>query len=278
MKKLFGVIGDPIAQSMSPHIHNDAFVQHNIDGAYLPFHVTKENLQKAVDGLRALGVHGFNVTIPHKVEIMKFLDAIDKDAQQIGAVNTVVNESGKLVGYNTDGSGFVKGLKEVTKLGEKNVAIIGSGGAARGILYSLSKEKVKKLTVANRTEKKAAELITSLQLETIATSCTLETLEKELNKYDIIINTTSVGMYPNIDDIPISLSFLKKNCIVSDIIYNPVETKFLKEAKKQGAITQNGVSMFVYQAAIAFEIWNNIQPNANRMEQIVMEHLGGKTC
>ena len=278
MKKLFGVIGDPIAQSMSPHIHNDAFEQHKIDGAYFPFHVTKGNLQKAVDGLRTLGVHGFNVTIPHKVEIMKWLDRVDKDAQQIGAVNTVVNESGKLVGYNTDGAGFVKGIKEVTSLREENVAIIGSGGAARGILYSLSKEKVKKLTVANRTEKKAAELITSLQLESIVTSCTLETLEKELNEYDIIINTTSVGMYPHIDDIPISLSFLKKNCVVSDIIYNPIETKFLKEAKKRGAIIQNGVPMFVYQAAIAFELWNNILPNAERMERIVMEHLGGKTC
>ncbi|MDX5476009.1 MAG: shikimate dehydrogenase [Bacillaceae bacterium] len=278
MKKLFGVIGDPIAQSMSPHIHNDAFVQHKIDGAYLPFHVTNENLQKAVDGLRVLGVHGFNVTIPHKVEIMKFLDVIDGDARQIGAVNTVVNESGKLVGHNTDGAGFVKGLKEITTLREKNVAIIGSGGAARGILYSLSKEKVKKLIVANRTEKKADELITSLQFESIATSSTLETLEQELNEYDIIINTTSVGMYPHIEDMPISLSFLKKNCVVSDIIYNPIETKFLKEAKKQGAITQNGVPMFVYQAAIAFEIWNNIQPNAKRMEQIVMEQLGGKTC
>ncbi|WP_100333390.1 shikimate dehydrogenase [Bacillus alkalisoli] len=278
MKKLFGVIGDPIAQSMSPQIHNDAFEQHNIDGVYLPFHVAKDALQTSVKGWRALGGCGFNVTIPHKVKIMQFLDGVDQDAQQIGAVNTVVNESGKLVGYNTDGAGFVKGLKEITSFHEKNVAIIGAGGAARAILYSLSKENVEEITVANRTESKALELIKSLHLETLANASSILQLEETLSKYDIIINTTSVGMYPNEDEMPISLSFLKKNCVVSDIIYNPLETKFLKEAKKQGAITQNGVPMFVNQAAIAFEIWTNIKPCNTRMEQIVMEHLGGKTC
>ncbi|KPB05079.1 shikimate dehydrogenase [Bacillus sp. CHD6a] len=278
MKSLYGVIGSPIAHSMSPLIHNDAFLQNGMDAHYHAFHVDADELETAVAGMRALGVNGFNVTIPHKEAIIPLLDSVEEAALKIGAVNTVVNKNGKLVGYNTDGRGFVEALKEVVELKGKDVLIIGAGGAARAIFYTLAIEEGIHADICNRTVSKSDDLIKEFSLERISRSITVEQATKVLDRYDVVVQTTSVGMYPTIDDLPLTLNSIKQHAVFSDIIYNPLETKFLREAKDHGAVTQNGIHMFAYQAALAFEIWTGKLPDTDRMKKLVKEHLGGKTC
>lgn len=279
MKKLFAVIGDPIAHSMSPLMHNDLFQHYSIDAHYLPFHIKKESLQDAVKGLKTLGVSGFNVTVPHKVDIMGLLDQIDPLAKAIGAVNTVVNVDGKLIGYNTDGNGYVRGLTErLDNLQEKSVLIIGAGGAARAIFYSLAHAGVKKLDIVNRTIDKAQKLIDECPYDIASTVYEKKQAEAILANYDVIIQTTSIGMSPNIEVTPLNVANLKVGAFVSDIIYNPFETLLLKEAKEQGAQTQNGLDMFAFQGALAFEIWTGIFPDTDRMKNIVKRQLGGTEC
>ena len=279
MKKLFGVIGDPIAHSMSPLMHNELFNLEKIDAHYFPFHVSREKLAAAVESFRVLGASGFNVTVPHKVAIMPLLDRIDPLAESIGAVNTVVNESGQFVGYNTDGSGFVRGLtKQITHLEQKSVLMVGSGGAARAIYFTLAKTGVKRLDICNRTVGKAKHLIDECPYHVSSKAVAKDEAEETLQNYDVIIQTTSIGMSPNVQDSPISLSNLDAQTFVSDIIYNPLETAFLKEAREKGAKTQNGIDMFVFQGALAFEKWTGIFPNTERMKEIVNKQLGGTIC
>lgn len=279
MKKLFGVIGDPIAHSMSPLMHNDLFQLYNLDAHYFPFHVKKENLADAIKGLKVLGVSGFNVTVPHKVEIIGLLDEIDPLAKAIGAVNTVVNVDGKLIGYNTDGNGYVRALTNYVKNIEgKRMLMVGAGGAARALFFSLASAGVKRLDIANRTVEKARALITECPFEVEANALSFQEAEHALFEYDCIIQTTSIGMSPKIEDLPLHLEKLKPLAFVSDIIYNPLETRLLTEAKERGASIQNGLDMFVYQGALAFEMWTGIFPDTDRMKQTVEMQLGGKTC
>ncbi|QFT89932.1 Shikimate dehydrogenase [Bacillus sp. THAF10] len=278
MKSLYGVIGAPIAHSMSPLIHNDAFFHHEINAHYHAFHVEKNELKAAVDGMKALGAGGFNVTIPHKEAILPLLDEVDIAARKIGAVNTVVNHEGRFIGYNTDGQGYVRALKEKVNPEGKNILIIGAGGAARAILYTLAAEKDVHITVCNRTAAKAQELLEEFGLEQISTSLTVQEAQGQLSTFDIVIQTTSVGMYPAIDESPFPNGVFREGAIVSDIIYNPLKTKLLQDAEQQGAFIQNGVGMFVYQAALAFELWTGTFSNTKKMEQIVLDKLGGKPC
>ncbi|OCA92484.1 shikimate dehydrogenase [Pseudobacillus wudalianchiensis] len=277
MKKLFGVIGDPIAHSMSPAMHNDAFVQLGIEGYYHPFHVKPEDLPAAVQGMKAIGVQGFNVTIPHKSAIIPLLDQVDPLAKAIGAVNTVVRENGGWTGYNTDGVGFVRGLREAygEPLTEKRVLLIGAGGAARAIYYTLASEGVSRIDIANRTAEKAANLAESCPYPVVGSVKTTTKAAEQLEEYDVIIQTTSIGMSPLIEASPISVEKIKAGTFVSDIIYNPLETQLLQEAKKRGARTQNGLKMFVYQGALAFEKWTSQTPDIERMEEMVRHQLGG---
>jgi shikimate dehydrogenase len=279
MKKLYAVLGDPIAHSMSPQMHNDLFQLYKIDAHYQPLLVKKQNLRDAVAGLKAIGVSGFNVTIPHKTEIISLLDEIDPLAEQIGAVNTVVNYEGKFVGYNTDGLGFIAGLSSlVPELSDKKVLIIGAGGAARAIYYSLAKIGIQTLDICNRTVQRAKELILDCPYTSSSNALSIKDAEYQLEDYTIIIQTTNIGMSPDLNQIPISLERLKKGCIVTDIIYNPLETRLLKIAQEKQALTQNGVDMFVHQGAIAFQYWTGIRPDVKRMEQNVLDQLGGKVC
>lgn len=276
MKKLFGVMGDPIAHSMSPVMHNDLFNYYGIDAAYVPFHVSKGSLEAAVKGLKAIRVAGFNVTVPYKTEIMAFLDEIDPLAKAIGAVNTVVNKDGKLVGYNTDGRGFVRGLKEqLQTLTDKAVLMIGAGGAAKAIYFSLAEAGIKKLDIYNRTPAKATELKKSCPFPVKTEVFDKGMAEKRLADYDILIQTTMIGMAPHIEEAPLSLNRVKPGSFASDIIYNPLETKFLREASSAGANIQNGIEMFVYQGALAFEIWTGVFPDTERMKENVLKQLGG---
>ncbi|MED0968939.1 shikimate dehydrogenase [Bacillus paramycoides] len=277
MKQLYGVIGNPIGHSLSPVMHNDAFEHLNMDAHYHAFLVEEETLGEAVKGLKALGISGFNVTTPHKVAIMEYLDEVAPLAEQIGAVNTVVHREGKLIGYNTDGIGFVRALQSISKdpLQEKRILLIGAGGASRAIYFSLADVGVKAIDIANRTVDKAENLIAGCMGNVNSHALSLERAAEVQGEYDIIIQTTTIGMHPLVEYTPLEIRSLKQGTIVSDIIYNPFETKILGDAKEQGATIQNGIDMFVYQGALAFEMWTGCVPNIDRMKQLVMRKLGG---
>jgi shikimate dehydrogenase len=279
MKKLFAVIGDPIEHSMSPQMHNDLFQYYSIDAHYQPFLVKGDKLKDAMNGFRAIGISGFNVTIPHKTDIIPFLDEVDPLAEQIGAVNTVINQDGRFIGYNTDALGYLTGLKAITKnLNSENILIVGAGGAARAIFYALASEGVQSLDICNRTLENARKLIEACPYKTSSNALSIVEAEENLQHYGVIIQTTSIGMSPHVQYSPLSTKNLKQGCIVSDIIYNPLETLFLKEAKEKQAFIQNGVDMFVLQGALAFEYWTGISPDINRMKRNVVKQLGGSIC
>ncbi|MDQ0299782.1 shikimate dehydrogenase [Salibacterium salarium] len=277
-EKLFGLLGYPIGHSLSPVMQNDQFSNHDFPFFYHAFNVLPENLKEAVEGFKALGISGFNVTVPHKIEVMKYLDEVDEEAQIIGAVNTVVNQNDKWIGYNTDGRGYVESLLNKTgdTLKDSNILVIGAGGAARAVVTALSFEGVRHLAITNRTYSKAESLKERVPHHSNISVLTTEEAEKETPAYDIIINTTSVGMSPETDKTPWRTDNLKENCLCSDLIYNPLKTKWLAEAESNGADTLNGVGMFVGQGAFAFYKWTGVWPDLNRMNDVVMQHLGGK--
>lgn len=251
---LYCLIGDPVEKSLSPEIHNFSFKLNEIDGVYVAFQAKSEYLEQAVSGIKALGIKGFNVTIPHKVDIIKYLDELDREAELLGAVNTVKNEGGKLKGYNTDGRGFVELLKSsgVEPKGKK-VIMIGAGGASRAIAMSLGLEGASDIAIINRTAEKGRELAEEIaaKIPGLYAKHEIDSLED----YDIIINCTSVGMYPNTDEMPFDISRLSKRCVVADIVYKPLKTKFLIEAEKAGHKTVEGLGMLVNQALLSEEIW-----------------------
>ena len=272
---LLGVIGDPIIHSKSPAMHTAALKARGINGTYLPLHVKGEALRDAILGVKALGFRGINVTVPHKVEVMKYLDIIDEGALHIGAVNTIVNQGGVLTGYNTDGIGYIRSLKEeaVPDLEGKTVLVIGAGGAARGIIYALLKEKPGQVIVANRTEDKARELASEWADLGRINGCGLENLGDFLSKTDILINTTSVGMYPQVTKTPIDIGLLPEGIVVSDLIYNPLRTELLHQAELKGCTIHNGLGMFIYQGAYAFEHWTEYPAPIEAMRAAVLDSM-----
>ncbi|QNU25697.1 shikimate dehydrogenase [Geobacillus zalihae] len=274
MEKVYGLIGFPVEHSLSPLMHNDAFARLGIPARYHLFSVEPGQVGAAIAGVRALGIAGVNVTIPHKLAVIPFLDEVDEQARRIGAVNTIVNDNGRLVGYNTDGLGYVQALEEEMNitLDGKRILVIGAGGGARGIYFSLLSTAAERIDMANRTVEKAERLVREGG-DGRSAYFSLAEAETRLDEYDIIINTTSVGMHPRVEVQPLSLERLQPGTIVSDIIYNPLETKWLKEAKARGARVQNGVGMLVYQGALAFEKWTGQWPDVNRMKQLVIEAL-----
>ncbi|WP_407269510.1 shikimate dehydrogenase [Radiobacillus sp. PE A8.2] len=255
-----GLIGQPIGHSLSPWIHNQFMEKLGIDGEYRLHETDLEHLAAQVELLKNEQVDGFNVTVPYKQAIIPFLDELDLDAKKIGAVNTVVCENGKWKGYNTDGYGFVRSLKSSfpdVSGKDKKVLVLGAGGAARGIYRALMNESLERVDIANRTSAKA-ELLLDLKEPAIATDIlTFGEAEQQLFKYDVIIQTTSVGMKPNIEAQVIALTNLQAHTVVSDIVYQPLMTKLLQEAKQQGASIHFGHAMLLYQAQLAFEIWTD---------------------
>ncbi len=259
--KICALIGDPVEHTMSPVMHNAAYKKLGLDYIYIPFRVKPEQLAPAVDGLRALNVCGFNVTIPHKVSIIPVLDGLDPIAEKIGAVNTVVNTGGELRGYNTDADGFLKAMLERgVEPGDKNVVILGAGGAARAITYILA-EKVVSLTILNRQEELDwAENIAELIKEDFGKVVRVlelrdDYLAEVLHNADILVNATSVGMSPAGDKSPVPADLLRKGLVVFDVVYNPINTRLLNEAKAAGAQTISGIDMLAWQGALAFEKW-----------------------
>ncbi|MFC4104024.1 shikimate dehydrogenase [Paenibacillus xanthanilyticus] len=273
---LYSVIGDPIRHSKSPVMMNRAFRETGLNGVYTAFHVTSDRLGDFAAGVRAMGIRGVNVTIPHKLDIMDHLDAIDESAQIIGAVNTIVNDEGKLTGYNTDGLGYVRSLKEEAEpdLAGKRVLIVGAGGATRGILYALTKEGVRDVTVANRTAARAEELAELFHGRADIRTAALDRLPALCGEADIVINTTSIGMFPNTDESPVEAAWLRPGAIASDLIYNPLKTKFLAEAQERGLRFHGGLGMFIYQGAYAFEYWTGVDAPVAAMREAVLDALG----
>ncbi|PGL70512.1 shikimate dehydrogenase [Bacillus sp. AFS055030] len=278
MKDQYYVIGQPIGHSMSPTMHNEWFDSNHISGHYLAKEVGIAELKSVMTEFRST-VKGFNVTAPLKVEIMQYLDEIDPLAKAIGAVNTVINKNGKLYGKNTDGIGYCRGLSYVLKnpIEEEKILIIGAGGAARAILYSLLHLGVKRITVTNRTLEKAEALLDGKLMNEV-NIMSISDAEEHLGQFSLIIQTTSVGMKPNENSTPLALTNLLPDAIVSDLIYSPFKTVFLKEAEERNATIQNGLPMFIYQGALAFQEWTGIFPNTIDAYSLLERKLGGTKC
>ncbi len=274
------VIGHPIEHSMSPIMYNAALKDLSLDYVYVAFSIPPNDLKKAVLGFKMFSIKGINVTIPYKEIIIPYLDEIDPLAEKIGAVNTIKNEGKYLIGKNTDASGAKKALLDAgCEITGKKALILGAGGAAKAVSFAIS-EDLDALYIANRTEKRAIKLAKDLTNKTtikaIGKNMSINTLKNLVNEVDILINTTPLGMYPDIGESPISEEMLHNNLFVFDIVYNPLETRLLKEARKIGCKTLGGLDMFVNQGALAFEWWTGKKPNLNLMKEKVVEFLGKK--
>ncbi len=250
--KRLAVIGDPIEHSLSPAMHREFIKLSGDDAEYTKIHVTNKTLADMMEKVRTQ-MCGINVTAPHKVAVMEYLDEISDDARLFGAVNTVVNDSGRLIGYNTDAKGFYASLlREGIDVKDKEVLFFGAGGATKSVCMYLAMKKAKSITVINRTKEKAIALGENIKS---AIGYEIKT-EMELPHYDVVINTTSAGMAPQLDVLPYAeLDFIDENTAVVDMIYNPPETKFLKLAKEKGARTLNGLGMLICQGIFAYELF-----------------------
>lgn len=274
------IIGSPVDHSKSPYMHNLAFEKLGLDYAYMAFDIKEGALKQGVDGLRTLNVRGFNITMPHKQEVMKYLDKIEEDAKLIGAVNTVLNNNGKLIGYNTDGKGFIKSLEERNvKYIDEKIVIIGAGGAAKAIAIELALKGVKNIVIVNRTLEKAEAISHTINKniegsESRSLVLDEKLLKEELKDASILINTTSVGMGDSIDkNIIKNEDTLHKDLFVADLIYNPVKTKFLSMAEEKGCRIMNGLDMLVYQGALVFKIWTGADMPVEVMKKMEKGNL-----
>ncbi|MDO8647280.1 MAG: shikimate dehydrogenase [Candidatus Diapherotrites archaeon] len=269
--KLCAVLGHPISHSMSPAMHNAMYEKHGLNFCYLAFDVLPERLREAIEAMKALDIKGYSVTIPHKINAMQYLDWIEPLASKIGAVNTIVNENGKLKGYNTDVFGAISALNEKTSIKGKKILLLGAGGAARAIAFGVSDEGAK-LSICDIIEEKAIALAKEASAECVNPA----NIDDCLKDCDILINATGTGMNPNIEETPIPAKNLNEHLVVFDIVYNPVETRLLREAKANGCETINGIRMFALQGARQFELFTGCKPSVEFMEEIVLEKLGQK--
>ena len=265
--KVFGIIGYPLFHSLSPAMHNRAFKKLGINAVYLYFPC--KDVKGVVAGMKSLSIKGLSVTIPHKERICEYVDELDPIAKSIGAVNTLVNTEEKVIGYNTDAYGALRALKDrIADLREKEVLIIGAGGAARAIGFAL-KEEGAKISITNRTEKRGVALAEELNAR-------FYPLSDIKGTFDIIVQTTPLGMYPEPEKVPpVSDKIFDKKTLVMDIIYNPIETSFLKIAREKGCQTISGVEMFVYQGAKQFELWTGKKAPIPDMKETVISLLKG---
>ncbi|MBB6454348.1 shikimate dehydrogenase [Salirhabdus euzebyi] len=280
MGLLLGVIGNPIKHSLSPWIHEQFFELTETKGVYRPFEIKEEKLEHSLEVFKMMGVDGFNVTIPYKEKVMEYLDQIDEEAQKIGAVNTVVNNEGKWLGYNTDGKGYWRSLQSayphlLQDIKSKKVLIIGAGGAARGVYRSINNAGFLHVDICNRTVERA-HILKMIKNHNVKTDIlSLKEAEANIHVYDLIIQTTNIGMVPHISMEPLKLQKLKSNTIVSDIIYNPLETQFLSNAKRLGAHVHFGHGMLLYQAALSFELWSGKHVNPSSIYPRLEQKLKG---
>lgn len=249
--KICMVIGDPVAHSLSPQIHNAGYIALQIDDqyVYVACDVKVKAIENFINGVKAMNIHGVSCTIPHKLAVMPYLDEIDQIASKIGAVNTIVNEHGKLIGYNTDWIGIVNPLKKLTSLKGKQIALLGAGGAARAAAYAIT-SKGAKLIIFNRTSEHAKKLAEEFNGEGYG----LNAIEKAQN-CDIVINTTSLGLHPHENETPLVKEYIRSSQIIFDVVYGSEETKLIKEAKEIGATTISGIEMLLHQGFAQFKLF-----------------------
>ena len=275
--KVCAIIGDPVGHSLSPVMHNAAFKELGLNIVYVAFPVKTNMLEDAILGARSLGLLGLNVTMPHKHAVIQYLNETDATAKAMGVVNTILNERGKLFGYNTDGKGAMIALQENrVDPEEKKMLLLGAGGAAKAIAFQAAQE-TDELGILNRTENKAKQLaeLINKTFGTKVTGRTLsaEVLKEELETTDILVNATSVGMSPDVNASPVPADLLHSGLCVMDIVYNPLETKLLKDAKIVGAKVVSGLEMLLYQGAVAFEIWTNCPAPVDIMKKVALSKL-----
>lgn len=273
--QLFGIIGYPLTHTLSPYLHNYVFEKMGLNWGYFPFEVKPKELGEAIKGIRALGIKGLSVTVPYKQKVIPYLDGVSTEAEQVGAVNTIHNNSGILKGYNTDVLGFGRNLEEEkVKIEGKKAIVLGAGGAARAVIYSLIRKDIQQITIYNRTlanaHKLAQKMGEKLGFSKFVCHSLNEAhkLSKDLARAKLLINATPVGMWPDTDKSPLPGGVgLNEHLAVFDLIYNPPTTKLLRCAKEEGAKTINGLNMLIYQGVEALNIWlkkeisSNLLPN-----------------
>ena len=277
--KLCAVIGNPVGHSMSPAIHNAALDLLNLDYVYVAFKV--EDLKNALAGMRSLpGFRGMSVTIPHKMEVIRYVDEINDLDRSIGSINTVVNENGKLVGMGTDGPGALKALLDAgVELNGKCVAMVGAGGVARALAFTLiQKAGVRKVSLLDINEQMlqglANDLRSGTSAEIEAFTSNSESLASVMKYADVVINCTPIGMHPHEGVSVIPPEFFRNGQAVFDVVYNPIDTKLLCDAKARGLIAVSGVEMFINQAAMQFEYFTGVGAPVEEMRRVLMEKLG----
>ncbi len=279
--KIIGLIGKNIENSLSPFIYNQIIYKHSLNFCYLPFKITDADLGEAIQGIRALNIKGVNITIPYKEKVIEFIDELEESAQKIGAVNTIVNYKGVLVGYNTDVTGFKKSLQEAGKFTakEKKAVVLGAGGAARAIIYSLLEERAEEVCIFNRTLGKAEKIKQDFSLFFPKSSISVlplveESLRGKIKEAHLLVNATSVGMTSQAENTPLlDEKLLHPNLLVYDVIYRPAKTFFLKQAERAGARIINGLPMLVYQGIGSFYLWTGVKPEGKEILNVHNQRL-----
>jgi shikimate dehydrogenase len=271
--RVCAVIGDPIEHTLSPAIHNAAFDRLKMDFACVPFRVRIVELRESIEGLRALGVLGFNIMMPHKSHVLHFLDWIDKTAQEIGAVNTVVRKKASLCGYNTDGEGAVRALSQLGSLSGRKVLILGAGGAAKAIAYYLSKP-AESITILNRTPSNGARLASKITgwsgIKSRSCALSRKNLGREARGADILINALPAHAFAPLGKILVQDELITQNMLVMDANYTP-ESEFLTNARLTGAKAIDGLEMLIQQAGLSFKLWTGLEPPIDTMRQAAIE-------
>jgi len=262
--ELICLLGHPVKHSFSPIFQNAMIESSGLNKVYMAFDTEPANLEKAILGLKSLGFTGANVTIPHKENVMALLDEVSEEAKNVGAVNTVLNDNGKLVGYNTDVYGFIRLLKDngASPHSKMKVAVLGTGGAAKAVVAGLIMENVERLDVYSRSAEKGQKFLDGFKAfgKTEIKALSYEELDQQ-GEYDVVVNSTPLGMHPKEDQTVIEPSKIKgTNVVFVDLIYNPTETLFLKKAKELGHRAINGLDMLIFQGMKSFEIWTGVMP------------------
>ena len=279
--QVLGVIGHPISHSFSPDLHNAAIDALGIDYCYVAFHVLPDRVGSAIEGLRGLNIRGLNVTIPHKLAVMEHLDQISEEALAVGAVNTISHEADELIGYNTDVYGIEAALVRVAglELLPENCVVLGAGGAARAVVYALGNRKeVQRITILNRTAKRAEDLAKDMEKLTGKTidvgGMDADGQDRAFSEAGLVVNATSLGMVPNIkDSLLMSERAVHSDLVLYDTVFNPLETRLMGQFREVGAQAFGGLDMLVFQGARSFQIWTGIEPPVDVMKQAVLSSL-----
>jgi len=277
--KITGLFGNPIEHSLSPQIHNKAFELLKLDYVYLAFNVIPENLENAVLGIRGMNFVGINVTIPHKQQIMQYLDEFSEEARFIGAVNTVKNTNGCISGHTTDTEGFIKSADEAgVSIKNKKVLILGGGGAARSIALGLSLRSIPAtITLLGRTvskvEEVAREITKKTNVQARGEKLNNKNLQDRISENEVLVNATSIGMHPSGSESPVPKQYLREGLIVYDIVYNPLETALIKAASSAGCIIIDGLGMLIHQAIASFNIWTGLTPESAPLRKHALKFL-----